>query len=252
MRLLKVMVPAVCIWVLAMNCLAQNEKFSPSKKFYAAAYYYKEGHYKEAIAAYEEILNNGFESGALYYNLGNSYFKDDQLGKAIVNYERADGLIPRDGDLKSNYDFALSRIKDDTQRHKPFFWRVMETYNGRLTLDEMVLFLCGLYVLLAATFLLKLFLARPLKSITAVMILGGICFLLNSLAFVIKIKNHENAAIVIQATEAQFEPTPKATAYFALPEGQKVKILEKEVDYLKVKRPDGKIGWVPEVAVERI
>ncbi|HSA31118.1 MAG TPA: tetratricopeptide repeat protein, partial [Candidatus Omnitrophota bacterium] len=80
----------------------------PSAVFAKANTEYQQGRYEEAGGLYEQILESGQESGALYYNLGNSYFKKGQIGKAILNYERALDFFPRDADLQANYAFARS------------------------------------------------------------------------------------------------------------------------------------------------
>ena len=102
---------ALCCFVLAFIIFsqvhAQNERESDTGYiFYKANALYEEGKYDEAIEVYTGLIDQGLESGNLYYNIGNCYFKKGELGKAIVNYERANKLIPDDSDLKSNHDFA--------------------------------------------------------------------------------------------------------------------------------------------------
>ena len=87
------------------------------KLFYQANAAYKESKYDRAIENYEKLIKSGLESPNLYYNLGNSYFKKGEAGKAIVNYERAKRFIPNDSDLKSNYDYAHSSLNLE---RKPF------------------------------------------------------------------------------------------------------------------------------------
>jgi tetratricopeptide (TPR) repeat protein len=76
---------------------------------------YEEGRYQEAVAKYEEILASGMQDGRVYYNLGNAYFKQDKLGPAILNYERAQRLMPRDEDIKVNLAYARSQIVDKVE-----------------------------------------------------------------------------------------------------------------------------------------
>jgi len=81
-----------------------------------AAQAYRNQDYKKSIALYEALVAQGLkenkESPQIYYNLGNAYFRDNQLGKAILNYERALLLDPSDGDIRHNLRFARSRTED--------------------------------------------------------------------------------------------------------------------------------------------
>jgi len=230
---------------------AQND-VSPSAVFYRGNLQYKDGSYKEAIKSYESIREKGFENGALYYNLGNSYFKDGQLGKAILNYERARRLVPRDGDLKSNHEFAVSQIKNNIEVEKSFLPNFIGRYNDFFTKSEMALSLLLIYLFGGIIFLVRLYVPSTKKFLSSILLILGVVFMAQAILFNLKIQSQRNFSIITQNTEAKFEPTLKATTHFPVAEGQKVIILDKEIDYVKVKRPDGKIGWVTRAMLERI
>ena len=84
--------------------------------FYKGNTLYEQGSYADAISEYSKLLGQDIESGHLFYNMGNAYFKKGELGQAILHYEKAKRLIPRDSDLKLNYKFALSQINADTAK----------------------------------------------------------------------------------------------------------------------------------------
>src|SRR6266699_3597580 len=71
---------------------------------------YEEGKFTEAAAAYEKMLQQGRASPALYFNLGNAFFKAGQVGRAVLNYRLAERLAPRDPDIRANLKFARSRV----------------------------------------------------------------------------------------------------------------------------------------------
>src|SRR3989304_5337713 len=85
---------------------------TPEELFFQANQAYKSGNYEEASKIYSELIINGPVSGHIYYNLGNSSFRQGDLGAAILNYERAKTLIPRDADLAFNLGYARERIRD--------------------------------------------------------------------------------------------------------------------------------------------
>ena len=74
--------------------------------------------YEKVIA---EHLEKGEESPEIYYNLGNAYFRDNQIGKAILNYNRALLLSPGDSDIRHNLRFANTRIEDKIIPSNRFF-----------------------------------------------------------------------------------------------------------------------------------
>ena len=90
----------------------QSAKNSFRQDFINATDAYTKGQYANATDLYEKVLASGVESGNLYFNLGNSYYKQGDYGKARLNYERAMQFIPRDSDLQYNYQFLMSFIKE--------------------------------------------------------------------------------------------------------------------------------------------
>ena len=235
------------------NVWAQVDEAQLTVQFHQAGISYKAKDYQKAIELYEGIVKTGWGNGALFYNLGNSYFKDGQLGKAILNYERARRLTPRDPDLNSNDQYAISQMKNpESSMPQPLVNRAMNHYADFFTLDELTLMVFFFFFLTGIFYFLGLFLKWPPK-IRLFWILVC-CFLLFFHGFILahKIGQQKNLAVVLSDTPARFEPLPGATAYFELTPGGKVKILTKEGDWLKVKRLDGKVGWVNAEVVERI
>ena len=81
---------------------------------------YADGNYIDAAAAYEYMLQQN-QTPELYYNLGNAYYRQDELAKAIINYERALRLKPYYKDARYNLRFAQSRIIDNIEDKDAFF-----------------------------------------------------------------------------------------------------------------------------------
>lgn len=221
-------------------------------KFAAAGLAYKTEDYDRAIAAYEAILNGGKESGALYYNLGNSYFKKGDLGKAVFNYERARRLIPRDGDLNFNAQYARARLNAGAAEAPAGLGRRLVEQRIRNWTDrELVWALVGLAVFGAGIHLVSLFgqWPRPRRvwMIGCVCVLWGVC----AAGFAAKLAAEKDTAVAVAAGEAKFEPREDATTHFPLAAGTPVKILKGEGDWVKIKRPDGKTGWAQEKNFER-
>lgn len=108
----KLILIAIVFFSLAGIAIAEDEKpADPNKLFYSANSSYEKREYSKAIEEYNKILDLGIDSGPLYYNMGNSYFKSGKLGMAILYYAKARRLMPYDSDLKANLNYARSLVE---------------------------------------------------------------------------------------------------------------------------------------------
>ena len=113
------------------SCLAA-EGPSAEELYFEASRAYKEDRYQEAIDGYFQLIDNGYVNGHLYYNLGNAYFRSGQLGRAILNYKRAQLLIPRDADLNFNLRYALDQTQDAILKTRIFSSRPFSGWMNSL------------------------------------------------------------------------------------------------------------------------
>lgn len=97
---------------LVVALLMQLTVESPQEAFARAEALYQEQRYDEAADVYETIRALGIEDAALYYNLGNAYFKAGKLGPSVLSYERALALDPSDEDIRANLSFANELVAD--------------------------------------------------------------------------------------------------------------------------------------------
>lgn len=223
--------------------------------FVRANEYYKKSEYEKAIIEYEKALNKGYASGLLYYNLGNAYYKTGRLGKAILNYDRAGTLIPRDADLAANQRFAGSSIKAGLIPEKKgvFAWGPLNSYINNFSVNEFCYIASGAYILIIL-FLTVVIIRKKLsaRQLTIIIFLG-IIVLFNAGIIYYKAGQISRGAIVIERdSEVLFGPFDSATKFFTLQEGMNVEVLNEKDDWRKVRRSDGKTGWVKKQAVERI
>jgi len=127
-----------------------NEKYLQATKFIAAKNIQEaEQKLKDAALQYETILTSGFKNGQIYYNLGNTYYRQGELGKAILNYRRAGRLMPRNADLDANLRLVKGSIEDKELSNeipvairRIFFWFFLLNQN------ELTIVAVFLYVVL--------------------------------------------------------------------------------------------------------
>src|SRR5216684_895 len=105
-----------CSLLVIGVCCVTTLVASPADEFKAANQLYDAGNFSEAVAAYEKLEP---KTAPVYFNLGNAYFRQDKLGQAILNYERARRLAPRDPDILANLKFAERRLGVDEANMSP-------------------------------------------------------------------------------------------------------------------------------------
>lgn len=214
--------------------------------------YYNQENFEQAINSYENILNIGIESGPLYYNLGNAYFKDGSLGKAILNYLRAQKLIPQDSDLRLNLTYAQSLIKGaSVVAEKKWLQRIFSISLNLFKLDTIVLFCCALYFILSLLIIFAVI--KPYKILFFINLIIAFLLTISILTFLGQFSKtiiQKEGVVIVETAEVKFEPFSKATTFFILNEGESVCVVNSEKDWMKIKRLDGKQGWVKKTDIE--
>ena len=211
---------------------------------------YEKREYKKAVEAYEELLKDGYTSYKLYYNLGNAYYRNHQLGKAIYNYERAKKLDHNDEDVKNNLTLAYTKTIDKIEVKENFFISAVKTNVlssfttttwAWMTIGASVLFFLFLYLFLAGP---NVFVKRTSFFVSIVVLIGFfiIYFLGNSAK---NAKEQNNFAIITAAETKVFtEPTATSASKFGLHEGTRVRIVELNADWVLIKLENGNEGWL--------
>jgi len=215
---------------------------------------YLEGRYGEAASGYESLLETGQINGHILYNLGNSYIRMGELGKAILKYREASLFLPRDGDLKANLQYARSlrqdRIEAETNPtllHTLAFW-----YYGT-SLRELFLAFLALHALFWCSALLRLF--RRSEWILWFFGLSLLLSLATGVSAALKYREiFYGRAGVILAGEVPVRAgfTQQDTVLYVLHEGTDFSILGEEKGYWKISLPDGKKGWIPVNSAGRV
>lgn len=211
---------------------------------------YEQGQYAGASTVYERIIQNGFHNGYVYYNLGNAYFKQQQLGKAILAYERARRLMPRDPDVRANLEVANLLTIDKLQASTPWigFALVFRVYQ-LLGVNEATLTASMLYLFLGVIVSIYILadgpgLRRMLRIMGTVTLAGLLVFGTIAAVKVYEQASIHRAIILVPQADARSGPGPSYDLLFSLHEGTKVTILEQRGAWIRITLPDGKGGWV--------
>ena len=221
--------------------------------FVKGNYAYGKGDYEGAVRFYEQILTGGMLSGPVYYNLANSYFRRQDLGRAILNYERALRMMPRDEDVRFNYQYALRQRQTPVRQPKYSFWEtVLARHAVFWTHQELALITLALGMALSLVALAGFYVSCPPRMQRALYaFLGLLVMYYGSTSFWLS-RQQQDVGIVLEQADARFEPREEATVHFSAAAGEKVRILQVSGEWVKVKRMDDKIGWIPKTLFEHI
>ena len=215
-------------------------------------------HYQQAIKLYEEVLKKGV-SAELYYNLGNAYYRMDNMTQAVLNYERALLLSPGDKDIRFNLQMARSKTIDKITPESEMFF--VTWYRSLVNLQSVDAWArIALIALVAAIILALAYLFANAVWLRKVGFFGGalfiLLFLLSNL-FAWQQKRgliHRTGAIIIKsAVNVKSTPSKNGTDLFILHEGTKVTITDGSMkEWRGIRVGDGKEGWLQASDIEVI
>lgn len=234
-----------------------EDPLDPRGLFYKANSLYEQREYEKASDEYAKILGMDAESGPLYFNIGNTFFKMGKIGYAILSYKKAQRLMPGDSDLKSNLAYAES-LTEDSALQAPSQNRIAWLFKfpfREYSLNTVSIILIALYLVLIAIFLTGIISPVFKRRMTILFYPVLMGFLLTLGAFGIRYYNEEiisHGVVVAREAECKYEPIDKSNNYFTLKEGQEVLVLNTRNGWRRIRRLDGKLAWVKSGAVEEI
>ena len=248
--------------IVAFICLSLSSLLSPLSSSATnkaeADSAYAQGHYQQAVKDYGELLKKGV-SADLYYNLGNAYYRMDEIPRAVLNYERALLLSPGDADIRFNLQMARSKTIDKiTPESEMFFVTWYHSLVNMTSVDgwaRMALVALALAIVLA---LLYLFAGAVwLRKVGFFGAFGLIVVFIvaNVFAHVQKQSFTSRSGAIIMAPAATVKSTPatQGTDLFILHEGTKVNITDGSMrQWKRIRVADGKEGWVETSQIEVI
>jgi tetratricopeptide (TPR) repeat protein len=211
---------------------------------------YNEENYSLAISLYKEILQKHGDSQALYYNLGNAYFKTNKIAESILNYERALLIDPSDEDTRFNLNVAKQKTVDQIDPISIFFvnryFQNIQTYFSVNTWAKLGITSFIIFIICLILF----FFGRRirLKKIGFYVAIIAVIFTVISNLFAfnqLEEQTTRDTAIVFTPTiPIKSSPDKSGTDLFVLHEGCKVKVISKLGDWSEIEIADGNKGWI--------
>lgn len=232
--------------------------YDPDSVFTRANIAYSENDFDRAIPLYKSIIDNGYESAELYFNLGNAWYRSRNYPRAILNYERALLLDPMNENILHNLEKArLYNVDKIDEIPEIIIQRGIKQVVGMLrsntwAIFSMALFIAGLILLMVYFMSLKIQLKR-IGFYTGVILL---IFSLLSFGLAAKAKKMQleskGAIVLTPSVTVKGSPAIGGTDLFIIHEGTKVFIQDSINDWYEIKLSDGKQGWLPQADIEVI
>lgn len=211
---------------------------------------YAHKNYKQAIVLYESILKEGMASYKLYYNLGNAYYKNNELGKAIYHYELANKLEPNNDDVKTNLKIVNEKTIDKIESKENYFIIAIKSGLVNSLSTNGWAWLSILSLVSGLTFAFIFFITKHigLKRIGFFICLISVitCMASMILGFTALNNKQELKFAIITNYESKIheEPSTESKNKFSLHEGSKVNVLETNIEWTNIKLENGNEGWV--------
>jgi len=222
---------------------------------------YQKGEYENALKKYLAITESGFESGELYYNIGNAYYKLNNIGKAVLNYERARRFLPEDDDLLRNIDLVSMSLADRiTPLPEVFYVRYWNVFRRMLSISgwKAVFFAAWLFAAMNVIILLFIRQIQTRKILKMGLLLSGFIVLLAAAVFVSSVvidKPGLDGVVMVKEVCVFSEPSDTSTEVFLIHEGTKVhikRIPSTRDDWIEITLAGGNVGWIQKKTIEII
>lgn len=246
------LIPAAALFLvlLAAPAFSAPDPVGSHALFFQANEDYRKGDYEAAAGKYETLIRKG-EAGALvFFNLGNSFLRMDDPGRAILNYERARILAPRDKDVDYNLRYARGKTVDKAEYRSDFSWlgwvrefSAVEAFWAFAVVNLLFFASLGLRILVRREWTYYL-----TASLLAAWLMTGI----SAGAWYGLARSDRRAVVLSPEVTARSGPSEKETALFTLHAGTVAEVERRENGWRLVRFSSDKRGWVPAGDVETI
>jgi tetratricopeptide (TPR) repeat protein len=237
----------VIVLVVGLFSIASAQSSRDAETLARANQLYENGRFMEAAQTYQQLVDKGISDSTLHYNLGNAYYKQGDLGRAILNYERAAQLKPRDTDIQANLEMSRGQAVDKyNSEGTALLGRLVAASKSILTLSEMAVMALIIWLLLAALFLVYRHARR--EWLQYALILVALLFMIAafSLGSRVYLENSRPEAVVLaEEVDVLSGPGAQYVTEFTLHSGAKVSLLENRGKWSRLALPGEQLqGWV--------
>jgi tetratricopeptide (TPR) repeat protein len=215
---------------------------------------YDKGDFETAIQQYQLILKKGLLSSDLYYNLGNSYFRNGQLGYCILNYEKALKLNPSHENTAFNLTLVKNKRIDKFDEVPQFSFDLVLIGANKYISHNQTSIIGSILIIFSALIFIYGKRARIKKFINYSKIGIALGLIVTLLAWKQQtaVKEYKNGIVVAKSSNIFSEPNPNSTLLFEIHEGVKLEIFSESNGWVNIKTPGNEVGWIEDFTIESI
>ena len=215
---------------------------------------YRSGNFQEASSIYESLSAKHPDSAALYFNLGNTYYRLKKTGKAILYYERARHANPRDPDIRYNLNYVRGQLQYKIDDRRNWYLKIFEETLNTFTEKQIILGALAAYFLLMLSWVWVVFFQQDAPWGFWRKTFLTFALILMALVGAKKVQAHWLRGAIVTAHEAQvrYGPSESDQLAFRLGEGLKLYVMDSRDEWSRVLLANGENGWVKNDQIEEI
>ncbi len=220
--------------------------------------YYQNKQYGKAIESYTKLIDEGYSGTSLFYNLGNSYYREGKIGYAVLYYQKALKLSPGDGDVQHNLAIANTKTVDKINTMPQFFlFQWWESLLAFFPLSGWTYLAYVFYIFLLLSIGIYFFVKN--SKLQKYLFFSGsgslLLLIITSVLLVVNLNrqlNIKNGVVVSSIVNVKVSPDATSNDAFIVHEGLKVREEDSVDNWIKIRLNDGKEGWMPKQDIRTI
>lgn len=228
--------------------IGQNLSVEPGDLFFKANALYEKKNYSGAQILYQQLADGGYSSKELFYNLGNTYYKQKKYGSAVYYYEKAKKLDPYDEDILFNLELTQLYLKDKIVMPPDFvLYDLSKKVMHFFAMETWAVLSLVCWFLFVGVRLLRRIWRTAGRAMKIANISAAFCLLFSLVNFAFNFYTHvtvKEAVVLSPVTDVRSEPDNSASILFVLHEGAKAQIRSERSEWIEIRLKDGKVGWI--------
>ena len=254
MKTVKIFCGLILLSLIAIMPVYAGWNLDDDANFSDANVAYKAKEYAQAATLYEALLEKYPKVATLHYNLGNTYYRLGAMGKAILAYERALVLEPRNSDVRHNLSYMRDLLEYRVEDKRNWYIRAGDTALRYIRAEEISLLALTSYMLFILACAYVVFYNRgvPWGWRRKVLLIVAVCMFALWGAKNVQTNVIRDAVVMSDEVEARYGPSRSDQVAFRLGEGLKVHVVDKREDWSRIILTNGESGWVRGVDIQEV